>query len=480
MNKFSFIYALIFFGIFISCNNDDDGAPSQNVNDFVWRGLNSWYFWQADVSQLQSDYFTSDQQYNDFINSTNPENLFYNLLYDYPNTDRFSWIVDDVDALLESFSGIQLFSGMDFSLAIWDENAGTVVGMVNYVVPNSPAFDAGIQRGDVFYGVNGQPLTTNNYRDLFNDNFSVTFAEEVMLNENGLSLSGERNVNLIGEEIEENPVHFSTIFTQDQYKIGYLVYNGFRANYNDELNAAFADFQTENVTDLILDLRYNGGGSLNTALALGQMITGQFTDSEYVSLEYNERHQNQNRNFNLNDEMRVYEFINGENQQVGTEQVHSLGLNRLYVLTSGSTASASELTISGLTPYIDVIKIGSETYGKFVGSITLFDDMNSDFTSYENRSREHNYAMQPIVFAYYNSENQSYTQGFTPDYEVTFSDYIGTLGAFGDYTRDEALARALNVITGSPFRTGNTPQISMENLGSSKTLQKFGTELYLE
>src|SRR5690606_13507862 len=140
--------------------------------------------------------------------------------------------------------------------------------------------------------------------------------------------------------------------------IGYLVYNGFQSNYNDELNAAFGQMKADNVTDLILDLRYNGGGSVETATALGQMVTGQFTGSPYVNLDFNDKHNQYDETDNLSTTVNTYSYSSGGVQNTGAMPVNSLNLNRVYVLTSSGSASASELTIQGLKAYINVTTIG--------------------------------------------------------------------------------------------------------------------------
>ena len=122
MNKIKAIsILLVTFFLAISCNRNDDGGDNtqtgaKQINNFVWKGLNSWYYWQKDVANL-SDNFGNSNQYVNYVNSKNPDDLFYGLLYDYPNTDRFSWIVDDVEALQQQFSGISKDSGMNLSLS---------------------------------------------------------------------------------------------------------------------------------------------------------------------------------------------------------------------------------------------------------------------------------------------------------------------------------------------------------------------------
>ncbi|MXV39206.1 peptidase S41 [Flavobacteriaceae bacterium Ap0902] len=485
MNKLNGLLILICSLILLGCNDDDINEYEGDelyitVNDFIWKGLNSWYFWNTEIPALADDAFASNQAYVDFLKSQNPENLFYGLLNDYPNIDRFSWMVDDVDQLLMQFSGITVTSGMDYTLVYLNEEMGTVIGMVNYVVPNSPAHLQGIERGDLILGVNSQPLTVNNYTMLASNSFTMTIGRNPVLSNGEIFIENQIEVAVDANEIAENPVHFHQIIEEGNHRIGYLVYNGYRANYNDELNAVFADFKTAGVSDLILDLRYNSGGALNSAVGLAQMITGQFTNSPFVISEYNEKHTRFNEVYNFSEELPIYDFIEGQNVDVGTESINSLGLNRIYVLTSNGTASASELTILGLKDYIEVIQIGGRTRGKFMGSITLFDDEASDFRDYNNRNRNHAYAMQPLVFAYYNASHENHNQGLNPLYEYNFADYIG-MGAFGQ-TTDPAYAQALSLITGYNYKESyhKASNFSTRFLGTSKTLQRFGSELYIE
>lgn len=472
----------------ISCNRNNDDAGSQEsakqINNFVWKGLNSWYYWQKDVANL-SDNFGKSSQYVGYVNSKDPNDLFYGLLNDYPNTDRFSWIVDDVDALQQQFSGISKDSGMNLSLFYKDTGNVNVVGIVNYVVPNSPAATAGLERGDVVYQVNSAPLTVNNYQQLFSDSFTVSIADNVTVGSSGVTTSGEKKkVNVTSVVLEENPVAYYQKFVINGKVIGYLVYNGFQSIYNDELNAAFAQMKQDGVTDLVLDLRYNGGGSVETAVALGQMVTGNFTGSPYVIYDFNDKHNQFDDSDVLSNKVNTYNFVNGQTQNSGSQNVNSLGLNKVYVLTSGGTASASELTIKGLRAYINVVTIGAETYGKFVGSITLYDSPNSDYTSYTGRNSSHKWAMQPIVFSYYNGKKEANPSkgGIAPDYAISSYSYFGTLKQFGN-TSDPALAKALELITGNKFsRAARTTMFSIDKdfVGNTKTLKRFGTELYIE
>ncbi|WP_226063669.1 S41 family peptidase [Kaistella polysaccharea] len=495
MNLKKYILVFAAAAVVSSCSRDDAPAPGPKpepvvtpvrANDFVWKGLNSWYYWQKNVPTLGDNYFKTPSEYASFVNAKKPDDLFYSLLYDYPNKDRFSWIVPDYKELIAQFNGVSKSSGMDISLYLKNSGNVDVVAIINYIVPNSPAAAAGLKRGDVISAVNGAPMTVNNYTALFSDQFSVTVAQSVSATSAGIVTSGVAKTATVNAVVlEENPVAYYETKKIGGKNIGYLVYNGFQSNYNDELNAAFGKMKQDNVTDLILDLRYNGGGSVETAVALGQMVTGQFTGSPYVILDFNEKHKQYSETDNLATTVNTYSYTSTGTQNTGPVNINSLNLNRVYVLTSSGSASASELTIQGLKAYINVTTIGAETYGKFVGSITLYDSPTSDFLDVNSRNMTHTWAMQPITFSYYNGKRQEnpISGGIAPNYAFAPADYFGKLKEFGDASGDVALAKALELITGQSAGTNkminlNGPKLKF--LGTNSTLTPFGSELYLE
>ena len=124
----------------------------------------------------------------------------------------------------------------------------------------------------------------------------------------------------------------------------------------------------------------------------------------------------------------------------------------MYILTSNRSASASELLINGLSPHINVVQVGTTTYGKNVGSITLYDyiDNNNDI-----RNPNHTYAMQPIVLRIANSDNfADYTNGLTPD--IDLRERTSSFGVLGD-PNEPLLAAALNHINGGSAKKYQTP-----------------------
>jgi C-terminal processing protease CtpA/Prc len=156
------------------------------------------------------------------------------------------------------------------------------------------------------------------------------------------------------------------------------------------------------------------------------------------------------------DEDDIYFFQNTLNSydsngnKTGEEAINRLNsLDRLYVLTSGNTASASESVINGLKPFFPVILIGSTTYGKNVGSITLYDSETSGFTtSQDNANKNHNFAIQPIVFQFFNKLGESdFINGFAPDIEVLEWNYWNQILPYGD-ENEVVLKAALDDIRG--------------------------------
>jgi C-terminal processing protease CtpA/Prc len=473
-NKFKII--LLLFLVFNSCEKQDDNYVPENlqVNNFIWKGLNLYYLWQADEPDLADNRFGNQTELNNFLTGySNPNDLFQHLLNkpasQFPEgeaIDRFSVLFSDYSQLEGILSGTTLNDGMDFGLKYKSSSSNEIFGWVRYVLPNSDAANKNVLRGMIFYGINGTTLTDANYRSLLNStNYTINLADY----DNGNITPNGQSIILTKSVLSENPVYLTKVIDSGNKKIGYLMYNGFYSQYESQLNQAFGQLKSQGVTDLVLDLRYNSGGSISTAGRLASMITGRLNGQIFGKQQWNAKAQ---AYFNQNNPSELIDLFPST---IGNGQaINSLNLNKVYVLTSKSTASASELVINGLEPYISVIQIGDVTVGKNVGSITLYD--SPTFTKSDINTK-HKYAMQPLVLKITNKNNfGDYINGLQPD-ELIKENY-GNLGILGETTEPLLNAAITKITTGG--RSNQPQQKEFKNFKDSKSLNEIGTDMYLE
>jgi C-terminal processing protease CtpA/Prc len=467
---------LFLFIALTSCEKQEDNYVPENlqVNNFIWKGLNLYYLWQADEPDLADNRFGNQTELNNFLTGySNPNDLFQHLLNkpisQFPEgeaVDRFSVLFSDYSKLEGILSGTTLNDGMDFGLKYKNSNSNEIFGWVRYVLPNSDAATKNVQRGMIFYGINGTPLTDVNYRDLINlDTYTIYLANY----DNGNITPNGQSITLTKSVLSENPVYLTNVIESGSHKIGYLMYNGFYSQYESQLNAAFGQLKSQGVTDLVLDLRYNSGGSIATAGRLASMITGQFNGRIFGKQQWNAKAQ---AYFNQNNPSELIDLFPST---IGNGQIiNSLNLNKVYVLTSKSTASASELVINGLEPYINVVQIGDITVGKNVGSITLYD--SPTFTKSDINTK-HKYAMQPLVLKITNKNNfGDYINGLQPD-ELIKENYRN-LGVLGETTEPLLNAAITKITTGG--RSNQPQHKEFKDFKDSKSLNEIGTDMYLE
>jgi carboxyl-terminal processing protease len=425
MRKLIFaIYLLSLILVPFSCK---DPEPTENeiIIDWIWDVMTDVYLWADEVDQTL--YPTEE---------TDPEAFFYSILNE---NDRFSWIVDDYEALINSFNNITLSTGISpyfIRLSGTDE----VIVVVEYVSKDSPAGEAGIVRGEIITDINGEVLTINNYRDLF-------YAENVLLKfadyTDGNFVANGKEVSLTAVVIEENPVLHHEIINFEGKEIGYIVYTGFssgeRNRWVDSLDNVFKDYKSKGISELIMDIRYNSGGRVSVATHIASVVSPANVPGNknvFVRYQWNEAYQDYFLEKDGDDSENLVVFFEDEPSV-------NLDLSDVYFLTGRHSASASELIIIGLEPYMNTTQIGDSTYGKFYGSITVPD--------LEEPPR-HSWALQPLVFKFANAIGYTdFNGGLAPD--IWIKDNVLEMKQFGDIT-DPILAKALEEITGvSPIAT---------------------------
>jgi C-terminal processing protease CtpA/Prc len=276
-------------------------------------------------------------------------------------------------------------------------------------------------------------------------------------------------------QMQENPIQLDTVLNVNNLKVGYLVYNGFNADFDIQLNDVFKRFKDAGIDKLVLDLRYNGGGSVQTAKYLASMIYGTATSKVFFKSQYNTGLQAEivkedgaaSLSENFTDKIL-------KTSTTAETPINTLNMTKLYVITSDNTASASELLINGLIPYMQVYNVGINTAGKYVASVTIKDwDANGVVNP------NHKWAMQPIVVKIANSAGVSdFVDGLVPDYSL--EEDIANLLPFGD--QNEILLKAvLNNIKGLPQSAIalKSQKLGLEKVFDARNIGQFSRQMYI-
>lgn len=427
LRKFIFLIAVL-SGLMVSCDDpvpepepeeEKQKAPALTIaiNDFIESVMTDVYLWYNEVPDIDIRYEFDSKAY------------FEKLLY---AEDKWSFLTDDVKKLEDSFEGKETSYGWSLAFGRFSDTQ-TIFALVEFVYPNTPAEKAGMKRGDLIYKMNGADITENNYMELLSSaNMSITFGQYIT------SITNVKTINMTALELNLDPVQFTKIIEHGGRKIGYLFYAQFIGNYNSSIDAALKYFRDNQVTDIVLDLRYNPGGTTVAAQHLCSSLApvdAVNSEKTLVKFQWNDKYQKYWEEKNNQDQLKI-SFI----KSVPVK----MGLTKLYVITGPGTASASELTITGLKPYMSVTTVGETTYGKYTASITLkpedFYDNPSDYKDFTN------WAVQPIILKYANSQGVTdFKDGFVADIPVE-DDLFSSL-PLGD--KNEAMLKeTLKVITG--------------------------------
>jgi len=469
--------------VLIQCKKESTVSPvpitpavikeASDVNKFIYNGLKDYYLWVDQVPNLIAPKYVVKDSLNALLNTyADPNNLFTSLLYKYHTVDKWSFIVDDSKVIDNWIQGISETMGFDFMLA----RIGTsdnVFGFIRYVYKGSPAEKAGMKRGDLFMQVDDQQLTVTNYQTLLFT--KVTYKLSLAtVSANTISLNG-KSVTMTAVLMQENPIQLDTVLNVGNFKVGYLVYNGFNADFDIQLNDVFKRFKDAAIDRLVLDLRYNGGGSVQTAKYLASMIYGTATTKVFLKSQYNTGLQA--AIVASEGAASLIENFTDKILKTSTTAetpINTINMSKLYVITSDNTASASELLINGLKPYLQVYNVGINTAGKYVGSFTIKDwDVNGVVNP------NHKWAMQPIVVKITNSAGVSdYVDGLVPDFSL--EEDIVSLMPFGD--QNETLLKAvLNNIKGLPPTavTLKSQKLGLKSVFDSQDIRPFAKQMYI-
>lgn len=421
---------LLLVAILVSCEKDETNpellkANNLKVNKFIWEVMDEVYLWQEQMPRNI-----------DINNEPDPIKYFDKLLY---QDDKWSFITDDVEGLLNGFEGREKTFGYSLTFGQFT-GTQTYFGIVEYVNPSTPASEAGLQRGDLIVKINNKEITQSNYMELFyGSTISIT---KGVLTSSGIALGS--TLSMTSRDLAINPILLHKTMDVDGKKIGYIVYNQYITDYNTQLTSIFQEFKNQQVTDVVIDLRYNPGGYVDAAIHLCSILAPQSavsTPAILIKKQWNQLYQNYWTQNNITEQLQTT-----FNKDVAV----NLDLSRVYFLTSQGSASASELTITGLMPYMEVVTIGQTTSGKYTASSTFQPTIN-DKGDLDPDIK--NWAIQPIIFKYANAAGLTdFKNGLTPNYEVEEVLVAETVPQLGDMD-EPFLAKAIQLITGNTTKS---------------------------
>ena len=440
------LWALLLI-ILASCGEDRTGEFYALIEDRMWieEVMRENYLWAEDmpVIEKEDDYFQEPATFFKKLLSKNALN---------GKGDKYSYMEETKEASRTLTLDRASTYGMEFILT--SDPTGTTAhtfARVLYVLPDSPAQKAGIERGDWISAINEERITNDNYEKLTQGgNVSLTRTRITPL-ENGPGWQVSKDVLNVGASVamEINPFLVNKVWEVDGQKIAYLVYNEFSTGpnnegtesaYNEQMKQIFAQFKAQSPDAFILDLRYNNGGFLQCAQALGSLLApATAMGQNFANLTFNAK---------ANPQVIRYSF---DTQYADA----NLNLNKIYILTGQYTASASEVIVNGLIPYLgaeNVVLIGTKTEGK-----------NVAMTSFKNET--HGLTLWPVIAYVSNANNEGdYSEGFQPTYHLDENNIIRwyPLGNPEEYL----LKNTLSLIT-----TGTLSDESTTENGKSRTIR---------
>ena len=442
------------------------GATMDKIEDevlaYVDERLQKEYYWLEEYNEKRSTFdptLAADEYLDESLLS-----LTTNIAdggYDYRgNRYIYSYIYALDAASAQAGTRASSVSGYGIMMSgnYWSlNNQGTEFGIViEHVYPDSPAEKAGLNRGNIIAKYNGKAITANNLNEAWADlHYSLSSSITVSIFDLAEQKITETKTISTGS-YKENPVAASMVLElEDGPKVGYLSYLGFESAFDSELIDAMRSLKDNGAEEMVLDLRLNGGGSVNSSTILGSMLLdASYNDQTYAILARN------TANKKANTTCKITSSYNGQS-------LPRLGIKRLYVITTDNTASASEMVISGLRGLdVEVILIGTTTEGKNCGM---------DVTQITRKGVTYEYA--PITFMNFNAKSYEqylagqpyfdYPDGIEADcdmeyYAVNAKDdtvkalanyYPMPLEPWGEASMDVALIEALMQIQGKSLLT---------------------------
>lgn len=398
------------------------------------------YLWYKDIPSSESlNYFSEPVTFlNSLLSSLDDGYSRIDSLYDVPETGY----------------------GFDYTLYSIADNDTAYNALVTYIIPGSPAEEAGLKRGEWIMMVDNEYITKKNEtiltegtaKKLLVGTYGETTDEE---GETVGFIKADRETQLPAiRDVQDKDIPVCQILEQNGKHIGYMLYNTFSPDNADEVKQYAQQFKDNNVSDVVLDLRYNAGGDMESVELMAAILApANQIGYTLAQLKYSDKKSAKDRTLTLDESL--------------LQGTANLGLTRLYVLTSTTTAGASEMLINCLKPYMDVFIVGEKTKGQTVATEPFC-------------SQKHSYCLRPVVCEVFNAQGTAdYASGFTPDEQASSLSNLATVLPFGD-PNETLLAKAIALINGETTPDENVQTRLSRNMTAVKhvnTRRHFSTGL---
>lgn len=377
----SILGALAFtFGLVACSGSEDDPIkeipPQEEVeevdksyfyaNFFGYQMMSDAYLWKQDV----------EQALNNWGLYANPMEEIKNVRYkdaSGKDIDKWTLMTDDYASMVGNSDGESTGTfGCNYKFYLKEEGKDDIVAFVTYTYPGSPAEKAGLKRGDVVLEIDGKPMTKSNYTDLY---YAPSLNLGVGKYLNGTYTSVQSTCSMNAVAMYEDPVVIAKTFDCGGKKVGYLFYTSFTFESTVKLVDVCKQFKQEGISELILDLRYNGGGYVFAESVLASMLgpadavaSGSVLSTEVYNDEYMAYFKETNEDLNTYFTTQFKQTHNNKVYNLNTSDAN-IGLTKIYALVNSGTASASESILVCLMPYMDIEVIGEQTHGKYCSGI---------------------------------------------------------------------------------------------------------------
>lgn len=466
--RLGILFPFLFLFVFYSCKKDEDEVTPELTQEQKWTSeifsaMQAIYLWNdALPATLDATKYSTAEKGLEYLSGLKINSETGQAI------DHYSFL-DKIGKLSGKISQGTASGDYGFMITAAYNASNQVSFFVTYVYKNSPAGLAGVARSYEIISINGSTAvhpeassdgylvaTSVGYTTVVNALFNSTTASFGFKRPDGTTLTTP----LSAGSYSINSVLCDSVYTVGTTKMGYVVFNQFLgASSQTELTNTIDKFQASGVEYLIVDLRYNGGGSVETCEKLSSMLAPSSANGKTM---YSHK---------MNTDLTQYFVSQKENLSVNITKTNTFQPKRIYFIVSGSTASASELLINNLQPYYtgNLFLIGQTTYGKPCG----FWATPIGYTEKQTTTKE-GYDLYAVSFETVNANNEGgYYAGMTPG----TAKYPGVLAydsfrlPWGD-VNDACLAHAIKHISSGAFKVSTPSRVKSVHVTPLSTIDR--------